>query len=216
LPQIFTHGGVGASGDLVQLAHVALCLIGEGEVVYEGKLQPTKSALSKAKIKPLEVHIREGLSLMNGTSCMTGMGMVNTILAYRAAKWGMLMSAMVNEISEAYDDHISKELNQVKPHNGQQQVAVAMRKILRGSKLLKNRHEHLYDKEVLADVLDEKVQEYYSSRCIPQIIGPIWDTIAYTEKVLVNEINSVNDNPVIDFIMEIFIMEEISMATMFP
>lgn len=74
-----------------------------------------------------------------------------------------------------------------------------MRKILKGSKLLKNRHEHLYDKEVLADVLDEKVQEYYSSRCIPQIIGPIWDTIAYTEKVLTHEINSVNDNPIIDY-----------------
>lgn len=74
---------------------------------------------------------------MNGTSCMTGIGMINTIMAYRLAKWEMLMSAMVNEISEAYDDHISKELNQVKPHVGQQQVASAMRKILKGSKLLK-------------------------------------------------------------------------------
>lgn len=199
LPLIFAHGGVGASGDLVQLAHVALCLIGEGEVVYKGKLQNTKGVLAKNNLKPLEVHIREGLALMNGTSCMTGIGMINTILSYRAAKWGMLMSAMVNEISEAYDDHISKELNQVKPHAGQQQVATAMRKILKGSKLLKNRHEHLYDKEVLADVLDEKVQEYYSSRCIPQIIGPIWDTIAYTEKILTEEINSANDNPIIDY-----------------
>lgn len=199
LPIIFTHGGVGASGDLVQLAHVALCLIGEGEVIYQSKLQSTKQVLNKLKIKPLEVHIREGLSLINGTSCMTGIGMINTIMAYRLAKWEMLMSAMVNEISEAYDDHISKELNQVKPHPGQQQVAAAMRKILKGSKLLKNRHEHLYDKEVLADVLDEKVQEYYSSRCIPQIIGPIWETISNTEKVLTAEINSVNDNPIIDY-----------------
>ncbi|MBL7767214.1 MAG: aromatic amino acid lyase [Chitinophagaceae bacterium] len=199
LPQIFTHGGVGASGDLVQLAHVALCLIGEGEVMYKGKLQSTKSVLAKLKLKPLEVKIREGIALMNGTSCMTGIGMINTVMAHRAVKWGMLMSAMVNEISEAYDDHISKELNQVKPHHGQQLVASSMRKILKGSKLLKNRHEHLYDKEVLADVLDEKVQEYYSSRCIPQIIGPILDTVLYTEKVLTHEINSVNDNPVIDY-----------------
>lgn len=137
LPIIFTHGGVGASGDLVQLAHIALCLIGEGEVIYQSKLQSTKSVLAKLKMKPLEIHIREGLSLMNGTSCMTGIGMINTIMAYRLAKWEMLMSAMVNEISEAYDDHISKELNQVKPHVGQQQVASAMRKILKGSKLLK-------------------------------------------------------------------------------
>ncbi len=199
LPIIFSHGGVGASGDLVQLAHIALCLIGEGEVIYQSKLQSTKQVLSKLKLKPLEIHIREGLSLMNGTSCMTGIGMINTIMAYRLAKWEMLMSAMVNEISEAYDDHISKELNQVKSHPGQQQVATAMRKILKGSKLLKSRHEHLYDKEVLADVLDEKVQEYYSSRCIPQIIGPIWETISNTEKVLTAEINSVNDNPIIDY-----------------
>ncbi|MEZ5046776.1 MAG: aromatic amino acid ammonia-lyase [Chitinophagaceae bacterium] len=199
LPQIFTHGGVGASGDLVQLAHVALCLIGDGEVVYKGKLQATKKVLQAAKLKPLTIYLREGISLMNGTSCMTGIGMINTVLAYRATKWCLLMSAMVNEISEAYDDHISKELNQVKPHHGQQQVATAMRKILRGSKMLKNRHEHLYDKEVLAKVLDEKVQEYYSSRCIPQIVGPIWDTIAFTEKILTEEINSVNDNPIIDY-----------------
>jgi len=199
LPQIFEHGGVGASGDLVQLAHVALCLIGEGEVMFEGKLQSTKKVLSKLNIKPLDVYIREGLALMNGTSCMTGIGMINTVMAYRTAKWQIIMSAMVNEISEAYDDHISKELNQVKPHSGQQEIASAMRKILRGSKLMKKRQEHLYDKEVTEDVLDDKVQEYYSSRCLPQIIGPIWDTIKYTEKVLVAEINSVNDNPIIDY-----------------
>lgn len=199
LPQIFEHGGVGASGDLVQLAHVALCLIGEGEVVYEGKLQSTKKVLAKLQLKPLEVFIREGLALMNGTSCMTGIGMINTIMAYRATKWQIVMSAMVNEISEAYDDHISKELNQVKPHAGQQEVSLAMRKILKGSKLMKKRQEHLYDKEITENILDEKVQEYYSSRCLPQIIGPVWDTIKYTEKVLTSEINSVNDNPIIDY-----------------
>lgn len=199
LPQIFEHGGVGASGDLVQLAHVALNLIGEGEVMFEGKLQSTKKVLAKLNIKPLAVHIREGLALMNGTSCMTGIGMINTIMAYRAAKWQMVMSAMVNEISEAYDDHISKELNQVKPHAGQQEVASAMRKILRGSKLMKKREEHLYEKEVTEDVVVEKVQEYYSSRCLPQIIGPVLDTIKHAEKVMVAEINSVNDNPIIDY-----------------
>ncbi|MBK7762002.1 MAG: aromatic amino acid lyase [Bacteroidetes bacterium] len=199
LPQIFEHGGVGASGDLVQLAHVALCLIGEGEVMYDGKLQSTKKVLTKLQLKPLQVFIREGLALMNGTSCMTGIGMINTIMAYRATKWQIVMSAMVNEISEAYDDHISKELNQVKPHAGQQEVSLAMRKILRGSKLMKKRQEHLYDKEVTENIVNEKVQEYYSSRCLPQIIGPVWDTIKYTEKVLTSEINSVNDNPIIDY-----------------
>lgn len=199
LPLIFTHGGVGASGDLVQLAHVALCLIGEGEVFHEGKLKPTHAVLQKLNIDPLQIHMREGISLMNGTSCMTGIGMINTILAYRIVKWQMVMSAMVNEISEAYDDHISAELNQVKPHFGQNFVATTMRQILKGSKLLKKRHEHLYDKEITETVLEDKVQEYYSSRCLPQIIGPVWDTICYTEDVLTHEINSVNDNPVIDY-----------------
>ncbi|HPI54672.1 MAG TPA: aromatic amino acid ammonia-lyase, partial [Chitinophagaceae bacterium] len=88
---------------------------------------------------------------------------------------------------------------QVKPHAGQQEVASAMRKILRGSKLMKKREEHLYEKEVTEDVVVEKVQEYYSSRCLPQIIGPVLDTIKHAEKVMVAEINSVNDNPIIDY-----------------
>ena len=84
-PCIYEHGGVGASGDLVQLAHLGLVLIGEGEVVYEGKLHPTKEIFDKLDVKPLSIHIREGLAILNGTSAMTGIGMVNIIQAKKIA-----------------------------------------------------------------------------------------------------------------------------------
>ncbi len=197
-PCIFQHGGVGASGDLVQLAHLALVLIGEGEVVYEGKRQSTAKVFKKLDIKPLEMHIREGLAILNGTSAMTGVGLVNLLQAYQLLSWEIIMSAMINELVEAYDDSFSKELNQVKLHDGQNQVAAAMRKVMKGSKLMKKRHEHLYEKEVTERVLEDKVQEYYSLRCTPQIMGPVLDTLRFAEKVLVEEFNSVNDNPIID------------------
>ena len=86
-PEIYEHGGVGASGDLVQLAHLALNLIGEGYVTVDGKRQLTKDVLQSKGIQPLDVKLRDGLVLMNGTSCMTGIGAVNLIYAYRLLNW---------------------------------------------------------------------------------------------------------------------------------
>ena len=87
IPLIYEHGGVGASGDLVQLAHLALVLIGEGEVFYKGDLKPTKEVFEIEKITPISVEIREGLALINGTSVMTGIGVVNTIYTRRLLEW---------------------------------------------------------------------------------------------------------------------------------
>ena len=197
-PLILEHGGVGASGDLVQLAHLALGLIGEGEARYKDKIVSTEEAFKKAGIKPIQIHIREGLALMNGTSAMTGIGLINLQLAKRALHYSIAASSMINEVVQAYDDHYSFELNATKRHNGQAFVAAEMRKLLAGSKLTKHRPDHLYNKKVEVDVIKEKVQEYYSVRCVPQILGPVWDTLEFAEKVLVDELNSVNDNPVID------------------
>ena len=88
-PCIFEHGGVGASGDLVQLAHLALVLIGEGEVIHEHKICPTMEVFDKARIKPMAIHIREGLAILNGTSAMTGIGMVNIIQAQKLLGWSV-------------------------------------------------------------------------------------------------------------------------------
>jgi len=200
-PCIYEHGGVGASGDLVQLAHLGLVLIGEGEVIFEDAVHPTIEIFNKFNIKPLSIHIREGLAVLNGTSAMTGIGMINILQARKLLSWSVLFSAMINEIVEAFDDHYSYELNIVKHHNGQNKIASLMRDILKDSKMIRDRSEHLYNPDNLdQEVFEDKVQEYYSLRCVTQILGPIYDTINQAENVVVNEINSVNDNPVIDHI----------------
>lgn len=197
-PIIFEHGGVGASGDLVQLAHVALVLIGEGEVIYQGKRQATKDVFEKENLQPIKIVVREGLALINGTSAMTGIGLINHHKAERLLDWSISCSALINEIVEAYDDHFSEELNGAKRHGGQSKIAAAVREHIKDSKRTKKRDQHLYNGKNREDIFKEKVQEYYSIRCIPQILGPIYDTINYVGNVLENELNSANDNPIID------------------
>ncbi len=195
---IFERGGVGASGDLVQLAHLALNLIGEGEVFESGVLKPTSEVFSARNIPPLEIHLREGLALMNGTSAMTGVGMVNIIHAHSLMGCSVVLSAITNELMKSFDDHFSFELNHVKHHPGQSKVAESMRHILADSKLIRKRPDHLYHRKIEEAVFTDKVQEYYSLRCVPQILGPVYDTILEVQGVLENEVNSVNDNPIID------------------
>ncbi|TXI97641.1 MAG: aromatic amino acid lyase [Chryseobacterium cucumeris] len=198
-PLIFEHGGVGASGDLVQLAHLALVLIGEGEVFYNGERKSTKEVFEVEGLEPIKVEIREGLALMNGTSVMSGIGIVNAYKANQLTDISLRLSCAINEIVQAYDDHLSEALNGTKKHYGQQKVAERMRAHLADSKLIRKREEHLYTHfEEQEKVFKEKVQEYYSLRCVPQILGPVLDTLEYTEKVLENEINSANDNPIIN------------------
>ncbi|WP_185126877.1 HAL/PAL/TAL family ammonia-lyase [Chryseobacterium lactis] len=198
-PLIFEHGGVGASGDLVQLAHLALVLIGEGEVFYKGERKSTKDVFETEGLEPIKVEIREGLALMNGTSVMSGIGIVNAYKANQLTDISIRLSCAINEIVQAYDDHFSEALNATKRHYGQQKVAERMRAHLADSKLIRKREDHLYTHfEEQEKVFKEKVQEYYSLRCVPQILGPVLDTLEYTEKVLENEINSANDNPIIN------------------
>jgi histidine ammonia-lyase len=199
-PYIPEHGGVGASGDLVQLAHLAVNLIGEGEVSYKGSLRPTSEVFQLEGLTPIQMHIREGLGLINGTSAMTGIGMINAIHAHNLLDWSTLASSMITEVVESYDDHFSDGLNNAKSHHGQRQVARNMKFILRDSQLIRRRADHLYnnDKTIDVEVFKHKVQEYYSLRCVPQVLGPVLDTILYTNHVLMNEVNSTSDNPIID------------------
>ncbi|MFD2542731.1 histidine ammonia-lyase [Lacinutrix gracilariae] len=198
-PLIYEHGGVGASGDLVQLAHLALTLIGEGEVFYKGKRVATAEVFEKENLTPISVELREGLALMNGTSVMTGIGIVNTIYTRRMLDWMISCSAAINEIVEAYDDHLSEELNNSKKHKGQQNIAKNMREHLTDSKLTRKREHHLYNaNNDDVSVFQDKVQEYYSLRCVPQILGPVLDTLTSVENVLIEEVNSANDNPIVN------------------
>lgn len=197
-PVIPRHGGVGASGDLVQLAHLALALIGEGEVTLNGTKMPASEAFSKTGLEPVKMHIREALSLINGTSVMSGIGVINVIYARQLLEWAVTASALINEAMESYDDHYSFELNQVKLHPGQMEITGLMQKILGESKLTHKRSDELFNGINGETIFTKKIQEYYSLRCITQILGPVTDTIRQAEQVVMNEINSVNDNPVID------------------
>ncbi|MFL5763242.1 MAG: histidine ammonia-lyase [Bacteroidia bacterium] len=199
-PLIFEHGGVGASGDLVQLAHLAFNLIGEGEVTYKGALRPTAEVYKELGLKPITVHLREGLALINGTSVMTGIAMVNLLHSKQLLNWSISASMLIIEMVESYSDHFSNELHSVKPHPGQRAIAAAMNKAMASSQLIRKREEHLFDhtKHAKVDVFKDKVQEYYSIRCVPQILGPVLETIRTTQQILENEVNSVNDNPIID------------------
>jgi len=197
-PLVYQHGGVGASGDLVQLAHLALALIGEGQVKHKGSIINTDLLFKKEKLKALSIYKREGIAVLNGTSAMTGIGCINLIYSKKLLNWAIILSTLINEIAEAYDDHFSKELNQVKRHEGQNYVANKMRLLSQGSQLIKRRSDVLYNKQIDEHILIDKVQEYYSLRCVPQILGPIYETIIKAEEVIINEINSVNDNPIID------------------
>lgn len=196
-PVVYEHGGVGASGDLVQLAHLGLCLIGEGNVHYKDTICSASEAFNKAGIKPITIRLREGLAVMNGTSFMTGIAAVNLIQAKNLVEWSINAASLINELIASYDDYFSAELNNVKLHAGQRTVAEGIRKRLEGSTLVKSRAAHLY-KKVDEMYFEDKVQEYYSIRCVPQILGPIADTVAQATQVVEDEMNSVNDNPVVD------------------
>ncbi len=198
IPHIYEHGGVGASGDLVQLAHLGLTLIGEGEVEYNGATRQTADVMKELNIKPIEIKGREGLSIINGTSAMSGIGITNILKAKNLLNWSLLASSTIIQLVKSYDDHFSHELNHSKLHKGQRKIASAMRKIMESSQLIRRRDEHLYDKKREEEIFEDKVQEYYSLRCIPQILGPVQETIKHAEKVIIAEVNSASDNPIID------------------
>ncbi|OFY41047.1 MAG: histidine ammonia-lyase [Bacteroidetes bacterium GWF2_40_14] len=197
-PIIPEHGSVGASGDLVQMAHIALTLIGEGEVRHKGEVRDTASVMKEYGLKPISIYIREGLALANGTGMMTGIGFINIVNAKKLLRWSILASVMMNEITHAYDDFVSESLNNSKPHPGQLAIADLMRGIMSSSGRFKKRECELYNNNHNESVFVHKVQSYYSLRCVPQILGPVYDTIENAEKVVITEFNSACDNPIVD------------------
>jgi histidine ammonia-lyase len=192
-PVIPEHGGVGASGDLVQLAHVAQCLIGEGEVCFENRRMPTAEAFRRLQIQPLVPDFREGLALINGTAAMVGVGFDALGRARRLLEWTLALSSLQQEIFASIAEPFSPELQSVKSHAGQAAVAAKLREWLEGSSALRealpaiDRANH-----------PRPLQESYSLRCLPQIAGPIYDCIVAVQQVLLNELNSVSDNPIFD------------------
>lgn len=198
IPFVPRHGSVGASGDLVQLAHIALTMIGEGKVHYKGEWRPSAEVLAECGLHPLEIHIREGLSTVNGTSVMTGISVVNQLHAENLLRLSIITGVWINEIAGSYDDSIAAPLQECRRHPGQIRVAAAMREFSADSKCLRKREHCLYNGGHTEEVFEDKVQAYYSLRCLPQILGPIAETLDNARRVIEEELNAASDNPIID------------------
>ncbi len=185
LPVIPEKGSVGASGDLAPLGHMALALIGEGKVFYNGKEITTKTALSKAKIKPLVLQQKEGLSLVNGTQVSTALAIKSLLDGDLLLKTADIAGALSVENSFASRKVFQKKIHALKNHPGQQSVANNVYKLLNGSKIVKS-HSNC-----------GIVQDPYSFRCIPHIHGASKDGFTRAANMIDNEINSVSDNPIV-------------------
>ena len=198
-PCVPRHGSVGASGDLVQLAHVALALIGEGEVMKDGKVMPTAQALEACGLQPLKIYLREGLALTNGTAFMTGIAAINQIYAESLLSQAVTAAVWLNEVVGSIDDFMAAPLNEVRRHHGQQAIAARLRRVADGSRCLQTREHALYDGAHRDEQkFTSKVQPYYSLRCIPQIYGPVAETLEAAGRIIDEELNSACDNPIVD------------------
>jgi len=185
LPVIPQKGSVGASGDLNPLGHMTLCLIGEGEVFYKNKRISTSTALKKARIKPLILKPKEGLSLINGTQVSTAIAIKALIDGECLLKTADIAGAISVENSFSSRKVFHKKVHQIKAHPGQKISAKNIYAMLIGSEIVRS-HNNC-----------GKVQDPYSFRCIPHIHGACRDTFSHAVEMVNNEINSVSDNPII-------------------
>lgn len=201
IPLVPEHGAVGTSGDLVQLAHIAITIIGEGEVSYQGKHMKTEAALKEVKMKPHVLQPKEGLALINGTAMMAGISSLLCVRVDRIVAIEARLGALALELIHGYDDSITEKLHELRPHRGQRMIAKQLRSLLRTSTLISKRSELQKEVKINGEVhkIDEDVQNVYSMRCIPQILGPVFDTLGKTFKDVETEINSVTDNPIVDW-----------------
>jgi histidine ammonia-lyase len=201
-PYIPECGSVGASGDLVHLAHMALAIIGEGKVYYQGELTEAAVAFKAAGIKPARLSFKEGIALMNGTSAMTALAAFALFGARKLLHLGCVSAAFAMEIFGGIDDAFDEDLHRVKPHEGQIAIAQTVRNLIAGSRnivLRKDMHERIRQQETDGLVFETSinVQDVYSMRCTPQILAPVSEALAYAAKVIETEANSSNDNPIV-------------------
>lgn len=177
LPVIYQQGSLGASGDLAPLAHLALALIGEGEIRHQGY----KAKAADLLAEPVKLGPKEGLALINGTQFMQAYGVHCLLKAKEIMKWADLLAAMS---LDAYDGRIEPFLeysHKIRPHKGQLETASIVSQHLEGSQIIEQKKEH--------------VQDPYSFRCVPQVHGASKDAIRHAVEIFETEINSVTDNP---------------------
>lgn len=186
LPIVPEQGSLGASGDLAPLAHLALPLIGEGEVSYLGDRIPGHEALKRAGLEPLALEPKEGLSLINGTQGMLALGLLAVGRALALAKAADVAAAMTIEAILGTDRPFDRRLQQLRPHPGQATSAENLRRLLDGSEIVRSHAESAH-----------LVQDAYSLRCAPQVHGAFRDALAHAGHVLDIEVGSVTDNPIV-------------------
>ncbi len=186
MPVIPAQGSVGASGDLAPLAHLALVLIGEGAAWVEGRRVSGRDALRAAQIEPLTLGPKEGLALLNGTQVSTAIALHALVDAERIMQAAVVAGAMSLDAIKGSDTPFDPRIHAIRPHPGQIMLAGAYRRLLQGSAI---RASHL--------VGDDKVQDPYSFRCQPQVMGAALDTLRHASRTLLLEANSVSDNPLV-------------------
>ncbi|NQU79624.1 histidine ammonia-lyase [Candidatus Woesearchaeota archaeon] len=197
------QGSVGASGDLVHLAHMALCLMGEGKVFYNDKLVDCSVAFRKAGIKKVTLSYKEGLALINGTSAMSGIAAINVYDSFALIRHAEISAAMAVESLKGTSEAFEKQIHEVKPHPGQVECAANILALLKGSRLVRNpvdlRKALQFERESNGGVFkaENEVQNPYTLRCTPQILGAVKDTVGFVRRVVEIELNSVTDNPLI-------------------
>ena len=194
IPVIPKLGTVGASGDLTPLAHMTLALMGESDVIYLGKKKSAKNIIQNLKIKPLDLGPKEGLALVNGTSVMTGISAVNGYLSERALDFAVSLSVLYAEIMEAKEEAFHPLIGEVKPHTGMKQVLKNFQEKANGSSRFKKKRELSLARSISYE--NELLQDAYSIRCIPQILGAVADVIHFHNDTAEVELNSVTDNPI--------------------
>lgn len=183
-PVIPQQGSLGASGDLAPLSHLALVLMGEGEVFYKGERTEAITALSKEGIVPLTLKAKEGLALINGTQAMTAMGLVNYIEAEQLAYQTEAIASLTIEGLRGIEDAFDQDVHLARGYRQQSEVAERIRQMINGSKLITKQGEL-------------RVQDAYSLRCIPQVHGASWQALDYVKEKLEIEMNAATDNPLI-------------------
>lgn len=182
-PVVYMQGSLGASGDLVPLAHMSLPLVGLGEVEYQGKVISGSEMLKIFGWEPIHLVSKEGLALLNGTQNMSAFAVWSLLQAQKLSDWADKIAAMSLDAYHGLLSPFTKAVHVVRPHQGQLDTAAHMMELLEGSEI--------------AATPKDYVQDPYSFRCIPQVHGAAKDTIAYVKSVIDTEINSATDNPTV-------------------
>ena len=185
-PVIPEKGSVGASGDLAPLAHLALTVIGEGEAFYRGERMPSAKALQRANIEPLQLEVKEGIALLNGTQAMVAVGGLALYRAERVARLADVAGAMTLEALRGTPVAFDERIHAARPHTGQIEVAAHLRELLRDSQI---RQSHLEN--------DPRVQDAYSVRCMPQVHGAVRGALSHAREIVETETGSATDNPLV-------------------